>query len=147
MTVSSAKGFIVGFLASAALLALAGAALAGQCGDGWDKITDDNRRFALENPVLQVRIADIGCAILYRGDQCGTDQVRFDESSVVHDYLTGEPVPFREAHFVAGSGVETPGGYGIVAFREEESARRFVSERGEGAVLSHSDLLKVELAR
>jgi hypothetical protein len=124
-------------------------AWAGDCTGDNATITEDNIRFSLTNDQLLAPVAfdDIGCALVFRDEQCGTDQYRFDSGSIVHDYYTEEAVPVKEALYVAGSGVETPGGHGILAFKDRESAERFISDRSErsednkGKVLTYEELL------
>lgn len=138
------------FLMAALLISLMlSGAWAGDCTSGNATITEDNIRFSLTNDQLLAPVAfdDIGCALIFRDEQCGTDQYRFDSGSMVHDYYTEEAVPAKEALYVAGSGVETPGGHGILAFKDRESAERFLSEGSEGSegnkgkVLTYGELL------
>jgi hypothetical protein len=118
-------------------------ARAGDCKGGDAVITGENLRFSLTNNQLLAPVAfdDIGCALLFRAEQCGTDQYRFDSGSIVHDYYTGETFPVKEALFVTGSGVETPGGHGILAFKDIKNAGRFVLEVNKGEVLTYEKLL------
>jgi copper chaperone NosL len=102
-------------------------------------------RFSATSTVgAPVRFSDIGCAVIWRSLQCARDQMKFDAVAMVRDYRTGEEAPMEEAFFVINSGLETPMGYGVAAFREREEAESFVSENARGRVLTYAGLLEMK---
>ncbi|MDJ0952908.1 MAG: nitrous oxide reductase accessory protein NosL [Acidimicrobiia bacterium] len=61
-----------------------------------------------------------------------------------HDYYTEEWILVESAHFVAGEGVVTPMGHGIVAFATMEDATAFAGER-EATVLRWDEVAALPL--
>src|SRR5262249_8691297 len=59
----------------------------------------------------------------------------------VEDHGDGRLIPLLAAHLVRAETVDTPMGYGIVAFREEAAARAFV-DANRGDVVQLEDLLR-----
>lgn len=89
---------------------------------------------------------DIGCAVTWRDKQCATDQASFDGSAKAHDYLTGAEVLFVNAYFVRAPGIiNSPLGYGIVAFAERASAEKFAADKGAGKPITFSELVALGL--
>ncbi|MFN3479487.1 MAG: nitrous oxide reductase accessory protein NosL [Thermodesulfovibrionales bacterium] len=88
---------------------------------------------------------DIGCALLWRDQQCATMQDSFDSNAITHDYYTSERVNMSDAFYVIDSGVKTPMGYGILAFKTKGEAERFTKESKKGRILSYQELLTIKL--
>lgn len=83
-----------------------------------------------------------GCMISLRGRKmCPMEQVNFDVEARVLDYKTGEEVLFGDAFFLKGKDIQTPNGYGILAFKNKENATGF-----DGKLLSHSEMTKMKLS-
>jgi copper chaperone NosL len=59
----------------------------------------------------------------------------------VEDHAGGGFVPLLGAHLVRTGSGETPMGSGLVAFADEDAARRFVTERG-GEIVALEDLAR-----
>lgn len=116
-----------------------------KCGESGILLGEETKRFSVtqSNVAKPVSYNDIGCAMIWRDNQCTAIQTTFDSTAVAVDYLDGEEIPIDKAYFVRGSGVETPMGYGVIAFKSKERAERFVAEHPEGTVLTYEDLLKV----
>jgi len=84
---------------------------------------------------------DIGCAVLWRASKCMPTQVKCDAVTYAFDYYTGKPVHVRAAYYVYRSSVKTPQGYGIVALKDEESAKRFLKEfGGDGKIYDYEGI-------
>ena len=49
------------------------------------------------------------------------------------------------SYYVMTDKLITPIGFGIAAFKDKGSAKRFISENGTGKLLSYWDLIKLEL--
>jgi len=92
-----------------------------------------------------VMFNDIGCGIIWRSKQCTAIQMTFDNTAKVYDFESGEDLYMKDAYYVKGSGITTPVGYGIIAFKDREDAERFAAEKGTGTVLSYDDLLNTEI--
>ncbi|MEW5746774.1 MAG: nitrous oxide reductase accessory protein NosL [Nitrospirota bacterium] len=105
-------------------------------------IEGQNKRFSVVDTKSTDKVAfdDIGCALLWRAEQCATKELQFNTNAEVFDFSTGEPVAIEAASFVVDSGVKTPMGYGIVAFKDRQSAERFVAETGKGSVVPYRTL-------
>jgi len=118
----------------------------GQCAANLTTITDANRKFAVtqEDTSKPVSFDDIGCAIRYRDKQCTTRQMIFDGSVSVYDFNSGEKLSINDAYFVHTDSLVTPKNYGIAAFKNEASAKRFVADNA-GKVLSFDELIGLDL--
>jgi nitrous oxide reductase accessory protein NosL len=68
------------------------------------------------------------------------------ENAHVHDYHSGESLEASKAWFVVGSDVKTPMGYGIIAFRDLDTALAHVREHG-GSVTGWDGVLAAMLER
>jgi hypothetical protein len=86
--------------------------------------------------------ADIGHAMKHRETLCMLNQFMFDGIVLVHDYHTADLIDIQKAHFVKDGGITTPGGLGIVAFKDHSSAEKFVSANG-GKIISYDDLMEM----
>ncbi|MEW6777219.1 MAG: c-type cytochrome, partial [Bdellovibrionota bacterium] len=65
---------------------------------------------------------DIGCMLL------GMWELHQEVSDIyAEDHESGELIPFLSAHLVRGKKIETPMGYGIVAFKDEAAADAFAA--------------------
>lgn len=111
------------------------------------RISDENIRFSVSDTksLQKVMFDDIGCALLWRDQQCATMQDSFDSNAITHDYYTSEAVNVSDAFYVIDSGVKTPMGYGILSFKTKDDAERFVIDQKKGKVLSYQELLLIKL--
>lgn len=123
-------------------------ASAAEC-DGGVKIDEATRKFSV---VLQKvsgmedqTFDDIGCAVVSRNGECATRQGMFDSNAVVIDYATGEQVPAEKAFFVLKTGIATPKGFGIVAFKDKGQAQSFSAAHGSGKVVKWFELVDERL--
>ncbi len=81
---------------------------------------------------------DIGCMNEWK-TQNGTDNIGMD---YVRDYNDKEWVEYSKATFVYDASIRTPMAYGIVSFKDKQSAEAFVAEQSVGQVMSAEDLTK-----
>lgn len=88
---------------------------------------------------------DIGCALEWRESECAMRTSAFDSNAYVHDFRSGEPVLIERSFFVSASGIATPMGYDIAAFKNKEDAEILVKEKGRGTVLTFNELCSVTL--
>jgi len=65
----------------------------------------------------------------------------------VKDYLSGEWVEGREAAYLSGVKVITPMRYGILAFKDVNSAEKFRKERGGDRVYGFKDIISSKIFR
>ncbi|SDW74021.1 nitrous oxide reductase accessory protein NosL [Paenibacillus sp. PDC88] len=79
---------------------------------------------------------DIGCMNEWK-EQNGTENIGMD---FVRDYNDKEWIEFSKATYVYDESIRTPMAYGIVSFKDKESAEAFVSEQGVGTILTAEDL-------
>ena len=115
------------------------------CKKAPSEITGEVRKFSfISTGKTEAAFTDIGCALVYRKTLCASESVDFDENAVVHDYNTGEAIAFETSFYVADSGVETPAGYGIIAFKDKASAEKFTAA-GKGGILKFYDLTIMEI--
>lgn len=110
-------------------------------------ISDKNIKFSVADTksLQKVMFDDIGCALLWRDQQCATMQDSFDSNAVTYDYYTAEAIKMSDAFFVIDSGVNTPMGYGILAFKSKDEAERFLKESRKGKILNYQELLTIKL--
>lgn len=92
----------------------------------------------------EVSVNDIGCAVIQRNEFCAMEMVEFDNTAEAHDYFTEEAVKLRGSFFVVDSGVKTPLDSGIVAFKNKESAEKFIAEQGRGKVVTFDELVNLK---
>lgn len=120
-----------------------------ECNGSGILVDDETRRFSVvqRNVPKPVSYNDIGCAMVWRDNQCTAIQTTFDSTSVAFDYLDGEEIPIDKASFVRGTGIDTPMRYGIIAFRSRERAERFLAEHPGGTILTYEELLNVSLTK
>ncbi len=131
------------------VLLLPGWARAEECGGATATIDETTRKFSV---VLQKvsgmedrSFDDIGCAVVFRNNECIMRQGVFDSTAAAYDYLTGEPVPVEEAYFVLRTDVKTPRGYHIVAFKDKSQAEGFSAAHGKGTVAKWLQLVDEKL--
>lgn len=74
-----------------------------------------------------------------------TFSVLAEEVKKGYDYHTSEPVRLSDAFYVIQSGVNTPMGYGIIAFKNRNRAEGFLKESKKGRILSYQELLRIKL--
>jgi len=98
-----------------------------QCGN---RIADKRFAVVIEKKNKTYYFDDLGCALKWRAGKCMPTQVTCDAVTHTFDYYTGERIHVRAAYYVKDSDVRTPGGYGIVAFKDESSAKSFLKEHG-----------------
>lgn len=83
-----------------------------------------------------LKFDDIGCMNTWAHEN-GVEHVH---TQFVRDYGTAEWLNAKDAAFVYDSSFQTPMGYGIYSFQDEEAAKTFVQEKGTGKVLTFDDL-------
>lgn len=110
-------------------------------------ILDKNIKFSVSDTesLQKVMFDDIGCALIWRDQQCATMQDSFDSNATTYDYYTSEPVRLSDAFYVIQSGVNTPMGYSIIAFKNRNRAEGFLKESKKGRILSYQELLQIKL--
>ncbi len=92
-----------------------------------------------------VSFDDIGHSILWREDQCTAIQMSFDATAKVYDFNTEEELDISSAYFIRNPDIRSPGGSGIAALKDKQSAEIFISGKGGGKVLTYDDLLLLNL--
>ena len=77
---------------------------------------------------------DLGCMLHYIShDEPGHGEKGDIESYYVKDYSTGEWIDGRSAYYVWSEGINTPMGYGIIAFKDQNSTKELTeAENAEG---------------
>lgn len=120
-----------------------------RCGEMGILIDDATKRFSVTqgNVAKPVSYNDIGCAMIWRENQCTAIQTTFDSTAVAFDFLDGEEVPVDKAYFVRGSGIDTPMHFGVVAFKSREAAERFVEEHPGGIIVTYEELLNIPFGK
>ncbi len=130
------------------LLLPAAPALAQEC-SSHATIDDANKRFSVMTGKVSgmeaQTFSDIGCAVISRNSECAMRQGLFDDNAVTVDYTTGEQVRVDKAYFVLKTGLPTPQGYGIAAFRDKAEAEKFSASHGKGKVVKWFELVDEQL--
>jgi copper chaperone NosL len=81
---------------------------------------------------------DIGCMIHFaNGEESKGDKIL---AKYVRDYNTGNWIDATKAYFVWSKDIITPMGYGLAAFKDEESAQRLAG-KAHGTMFSNLDEL------
>ncbi len=131
------------------LLACGLSSAAGQECSSQAKIDDAGRRFSVmtgkSSGMEAQSFNDIGCAVVSRNSECATRQGMFDDNAVVFDFSTGEQIRADKAYFVLRTGIATPQGYGIVAFKDRAEAEKFSAAHGKGKVVKWFELVDEKL--
>ena len=104
--------------------------------------TDHNYSVVQES--LPKSFDDIGSALKWRDGQCILHQSAFDGGARVFDYYSGEAISVKEGVYVINRGTSTSGGQLTIAFKDLESAERFISENGAGKIITYDSLLGSE---
>lgn len=117
------------------------------CGKSRVPVDSELNKFFIVQTKASTPVAfdDIGCALLWRENQCTAIQMSFDATAQVFDYYTEEALNAKDAFYVQDTKIKTPRGYGIAAFKDRESAEKFISENGKGKILTYDDLLMMGL--
>lgn len=79
---------------------------------------------------------DIGCMNEWK-KRNGTDNIGMD---YVRDYNSKDWIEFSKASYVYDESLRTPMAYGVISFKNADSAKAFVAEQGAGKVLSAEEL-------
>ena len=113
-------------------------------------IREDTKRFSLLVPKSanlgnDQAYDDIGCAVMSRNEECATRQGMFDSAALAYDHLTGAEFPAEKMYFVVKTGVKTPRGFGIVAFKDKAEAEKFSAAHGKGKVIKWFELVDEKL--
>ncbi len=94
--------------------------------------TIKDKRFAVkiikENETLY--FDDIGHALFWRAGKCIATIMACDAATWAYDFYNGKKVHMRAAYYVITRDIETPSGSGVVALRDEGSAKKFLKEHG-----------------
>lgn len=119
------------------------------CRKAPSEVTAEAAPFSLKNEALTPAVAflDLGCALVWRRQLCAMDMVAFDGNSLVRDHATGREVAAEKAWYVLAAGVETPYGFGIVAFEQRAAAEELVARRGAGRIATFDELKSESLTR
>jgi hypothetical protein len=118
--------------------------LCSRCGN---EIKSDNIKYSVVqlDAKKPVSFDDIGHAVLWREDQCTAIQMSFDATAKVFDFNTGEELDINAAYFIKSPDIQSPGGSGIAAFKERQSADKLLPGKGSDKVLTYDDLLMLNL--
>lgn len=79
---------------------------------------------------------DLGCLYEWK-EENGTDDIG---EAFVRDFHTEEWIPMKDATYVYGEDIDTPMAYGIISFKEENDAKEYIEEHGDGEILTSEDL-------
>ncbi len=117
------------------------------CSKCGNEIKSGNKKYSVVqlDTKKPVSFDDIGHAVLWREDQCTAIQMSFDATAKVYDFNTQEELDISGAYFLRSPDIKSPGGSGIAAFKDKQSAEKFISEKGGGKVLTYDDLLLLNL--
>jgi RNA recognition motif-containing protein len=111
-----------------------------------DKMEISDKKYSVKGDVNgPTSYGDIGCAFVKRKQYCAMEQISFDNTAEAHDYYSGESIRMSESFYVIESNTKTPMGYGIVAFKDIESANRFITERQKGKILTFDEIMDMDL--
>lgn len=83
-----------------------------------------------------LKFDDIGCMNEWKS-QNGTDDIGME---YVRDYNDKAWIPFEQASYVYDASIRTPMAYGLVSFKDKQSAEQFIEEQGIGQLLSSEEL-------
>lgn len=113
------------------------------CSKCGKEIKAENKKFSVvqKDASKPVAFDDIGCAVVWRDNQCTAIQMAFDATAKVYDFYSEEEIDLSSAFFVKDANTQSPGGHGIAAFKDKKSADTFMSHNGGQKVLTYDDLL------
>jgi len=94
---------------------------------------------------VEVLFDDIGCAVIWRNLQCALDQHTFDSKATVRDFNDLSSVLMSEAVYVINKNLRSPIGFGIAAFRNMNSAKAFIKEKGTGKLMIYKEVIRLDL--
>jgi len=94
---------------------------------------------------IEVLFDDIGCAVIWRNLQCALDQATFDREATVRDFNNLSTILMSRATYVLNKDLKTPIGFGLAAFRDKESAKAFIREKGSGKLMTYKEILGLDL--
>ncbi len=108
-----------------------------------ESITTDQVKFAAYIPEGKRPrgFHDIGSMLTWRNEQCMSTTMDLDANLIVRDYDTCEEVEIGSAFFLVRTGIETPHGKGIVAFKTREAAEKHQAEIPGSEVMDYETLL------
>lgn len=83
-----------------------------------------------------LKFDDLGCLFAWI-EENGEEDVG---AKFVRDFNTNEWILLEEATYVFAEQIETPMAYGIISFKNEEDAQKYIEEQGYGQLLTAADL-------
>jgi copper chaperone NosL len=92
----------------------------------------EDKRFAayIQKEGETLYFDDVGHAFFWRTGECIATLMACDAATWAFDYYSKERVHMRAAYYVINKDLKTPSGTGVVAFKEEDGAKRFLEEHG-----------------
>ncbi len=108
------------------------------------KVTDV--RFSAR-AVMGIKIVfdDIGCAVIWRNMQGAFDQAIFDDKATTRDFDDLSTIKMSESYYVVDENLITPIKFGIAAFKDIGSAKKYIDYNGNGKLLGYKQLIKLDL--
>jgi copper chaperone NosL len=85
-----------------------------------------------------IKFDDIGCMNAWI-EQHGKDNIGMD---YVRDYNNKDWISYQKASYVYDASIRTPMAYGIVSFKDKQSAESFIKDQGVGKLMDADDLAK-----
>lgn len=83
-----------------------------------------------------LKFDDLGCMNEWK-TQNGTEDIGME---YVRDYNDKEWIEYKKATYVYDASIRTPMAYGLVSFKDKQSAEQFIEEQGVGQLLSSEEL-------
>lgn len=83
-----------------------------------------------------LKFDDLGCMNEWK-TQNGTEDIGME---YVRDYNDKEWIEYKKATYVYDASIRTPMAYGLVSFKDKQSAEQFIEEQGVGQLLSSEQL-------
>jgi copper chaperone NosL len=84
---------------------------------------------------------DVGCMLMYLQDTDEEVAVSF-----VMDHHSSDWIDLSDAYFVHDQNIQTPMSYGFIAFSSEQDATDYISDSGEGELLSGEEITSIDTA-
>ena len=138
------KKFIISWTALFCLSVIATYAAAAEdgippCSRLREKASSGMVKYSLDADVTGPQFfSGIRCALRYRNTElCAIEMVSFDITGKVYDYYTAEKIEIGRAYFWFD---EKDRDAPILAFSSKESAEKYASEKGTGAILDYPAL-------